>query len=46
MVGDPSRKYLWILSRTQVLEERTYLELVQKAQTLGFDTDKLLKTVH
>lgn len=46
MVGDPSRKYLWILSRTSQLDERTYLGLVQKAQTLGFDTDKLLKTLH
>lgn len=46
MVGDPSRKYLWILSRTSQLDERTYLDLVQKAQILGFDTDKLLKTQH
>jgi len=46
MVGDPTRKYLWILSRTKEMDERTYLELVQKAETLGFDTTKLLKTVH
>lgn len=46
LVGDPSRKYLWILSRTKEMDERTYLELVQKAETLGFDTSKLLKTVH
>jgi apolipoprotein D and lipocalin family protein len=46
MVGDPSRKYLWILSRTNKLDERTYLELVQKAETLGFNTAKLLKTIH
>jgi len=46
LIGDPSRKYLWILSRTKDLEERTYLDLVQKAETMGFDTSKLLKTVH
>ena len=46
MIGDPSRKYLWILNRTSKMDERTYLELVQKAQIMGFDTDKLLKTVH
>lgn len=46
MVGDPSRKYLWILNRSPKMDERTYLELVQKAETLGFDTSKLLKTVH
>lgn len=46
MVGDPTRKYLWILSRDNTLDERVYLELVQKAQTMGFDTTKLLKTAH
>lgn len=46
LVGDPSRKYLWILSRAKKLEERTYLELVQKAEKLGFDTSKLLFTTH
>lgn len=46
MVGDPSRKYLWILNRSPKMDERIYLELVQKAENLGFDTDKLLKTVH
>jgi apolipoprotein D and lipocalin family protein len=46
MIGDPSRKYLWFLSRDKELDEATYLEMIQKAETLGFDTRKLLKTVH
>ncbi len=46
MVGDPTRKFLWILSRENTLDERVYLELVQKAQNLGFDTNKLLRTKH
>jgi apolipoprotein D and lipocalin family protein len=46
LIGDPSIKYLWILSRTKEIDERTYLGLVQKAETLGFDTSKLLKTQH
>lgn len=46
MVGDPSRKFLWILSRENTLEERIYLELVQQAENMGFDTSKLLKTIH
>lgn len=46
LIGDPTRKYLWILSRTKTMEERLYLELVQKADSLGFDTTQLLKTVH
>lgn len=44
MVGDKSRKYLWILSRTKDLDEKIYLELVAKAKDLHFDVSKLLKT--
>ncbi len=46
MVGDPTRKFLWILNRESEMDERVYLELVQKAETLGFDTTKLQRTVH
>lgn len=46
MIGDKSRKYLWILSRTKELDEKIYLELVAKAKDLHFDTSKLLKTIH
>ncbi len=46
MVGDKSRKYLWILSRTKELDEKIYLELVAKAKDLHFDTSKLIKTKH
>ncbi len=46
IIGDPSRKYLWILSRSAQMDETLYQELVQKAESLNFDTSKLLKTVH
>lgn len=46
LVGDPSRKYLWILSRTNKMDEKVYDELVKKAEDMHFDTSKLLKTVH
>lgn len=46
MVGDPSRKFLWILSRENTLDEDIYLDLVQQAEDSGFDTSKLLRTVH
>lgn len=46
IVGDPSRKYLWILSRSSKMDEKLYEELVAKAADLNFDTSKLLKTVH
>jgi apolipoprotein D and lipocalin family protein len=46
LVGDPSRKYLWILSRTPVLDQKTYDMLVKLAKDKGFDTDNLLKIEH
>jgi len=46
IIGDPSRKYLWILSRSKEMKEGIYQELVDKAEDLHFDTTKLLRTVH
>lgn len=46
LVGDPSRKYLWILSRSKVMDENTYNYLVSKARDLQFDVSKLVKTIH
>jgi apolipoprotein D and lipocalin family protein len=46
IVGTPDRKYLWIMARTPKLEEETYQELVRRAQTLGFDTDRLIKAIN
>jgi len=43
VVGDESRKYLWILSRTPQMDESTYNDLVKRAQTKGFDVSKLEK---
>jgi apolipoprotein D and lipocalin family protein len=43
-VGAPTRKYLWILSRTSTLNDETYNMLVSKAKENGFNTDILIKT--
>jgi apolipoprotein D and lipocalin family protein len=43
MVGEPGRKYLWILSRQPNLDEETYLKLAMKARLLGFDTSRLIR---
>ena len=42
MVGEPRRKFLWILSRQPNLNEETYLRLVTKAKLLGYDTSRLI----
>ncbi|MDH3494622.1 MAG: lipocalin family protein [Acidobacteriota bacterium] len=44
VIGDPSRKYLWILSRTPKLEEETYSKIVQRIESNGFDPEKLIMT--
>lgn len=43
LVGTPSRKFLWILSRKPVMEEELYRELVRVAKENHFDTDRLIK---
>ena len=42
MVSGPDREYLWILSRTPVLAESVVTSLVAKAESLGYDTSKLI----
>lgn len=45
IVGTPSRKYMWILSRTPRMDEEIYNSLIQKANNKGFDISKLIRTV-
>jgi apolipoprotein D and lipocalin family protein len=42
VVSEPSRKYLWILSRTKTMPKETTKEILLKLKELGFDTDKLI----
>ncbi|PKL75559.1 MAG: hypothetical protein CVV27_14740 [Candidatus Melainabacteria bacterium HGW-Melainabacteria-1] len=42
VLGTPSRKHLWILSRTPKLEASCYESIVERMQEQGFDTSKLL----
>lgn len=44
LVGEPGRKYLWILSRTPQLDERTYQKLTELAASQGFDINRLIRT--
>ena len=45
-VGNESRKYLWILSRMPVMDEKTYNSILAEISIKGFDVSKLRKTVH
>ncbi|HET9943129.1 MAG TPA: lipocalin family protein [Terriglobia bacterium] len=44
VVGDPDRKYLWILSRSPQLGDTLYSEAVRQARERGFDVGKLQRT--
>ncbi|XP_077238064.1 temperature-induced lipocalin-1-like [Tasmannia lanceolata] len=44
LIGEPSRKYLWILCRQTLLDEEIYNELLEKAKEEGYDVKKLHKT--
>jgi len=46
VVGSPSGKYLWILSRTPSLPENLYNELLEKIESKGFDVEKLVRVDH
>jgi apolipoprotein D and lipocalin family protein len=40
-VSDPKREYLWVLSRTPQLNQKTYEELLQRLKAQQFDVRKL-----
>jgi apolipoprotein D and lipocalin family protein len=46
VVGNPDRKYLWILSRTPRLGDQELRDAVQAAVSQGFDVSQLRHTVH
>ncbi|MGD0582248.1 MAG: lipocalin family protein [Bacteroidales bacterium] len=43
LVGDPSFKYLWILCREKVMDDKTYNNLLEIAVKNGFDVSPILK---
>lgn len=44
VVGNQSRKYLWILCRDPVMDDSTYNAILQRVAQKGFDPEKLHKT--
>jgi apolipoprotein D and lipocalin family protein len=42
IVGDPSRRYLWLLSRTPTVKVDVREELLSKARQQGYDTSRLI----
>ncbi len=44
VVGEPSREYLWILSRTPLMSEEDYQAAVSVAAANGYDVARLVRT--
>ena len=44
LVGGPTDKYLWILSRAPTIDDATYNSYLKTAQEYGYDVSKLIKT--
>jgi apolipoprotein D and lipocalin family protein len=46
VVGEPTRKYLWILSRTPQLDDGVLQQLLEHAAAQGYDVGPLIRTKH
>ena len=46
VIGEPDRKYLWILARTPKLDEETMSGILSRIQQQGYDTVQLIRTQH
>ncbi len=46
VVSDPSKKYLWILSRSSTMDDQLYQSIVKNLADKGFDISKIVKTTH
>ncbi|AXQ22564.1 hypothetical protein BEN71_10980 [Acinetobacter wuhouensis] len=44
LVGGPTKKYLWILSRSPQIDGATYTSYLETAKNFGYDTSSLIKT--
>ena len=46
LVGEPGRRYAWILARETTLDEATLERLLARAAALGFDRQGFVRTPH
>lgn len=43
VVGEPERKYLWVLGRDPVMDEATFAEIKARAEQQGFDLSTIIR---
>ena len=44
VIGEPDRKYLWVLARTPRLEENLFQEILGRVRKQGYDLKALIRT--
>jgi apolipoprotein D and lipocalin family protein len=44
VVGEPGRRYLWVLSREPHLEGALYQEILERAKKQGYDVTPMIRT--
>ena len=44
VVGEPGRKYLWVLARTPALDEGVLAGILDRVRAQGYDTSSLIRT--
>lgn len=44
VVGEPSRRYLWILSRSPTIQDATYRDILSRLAAKGYDPQELMRT--
>jgi len=44
LVGEPKRKYMWVLSRDPQLDQNVVNEYLQYAQSVGYDLSDVIHT--
>jgi apolipoprotein D and lipocalin family protein len=44
VVGNPDRKYLWVLSRKPEMDDATYQQILRRVEKMGYTPNKLTKT--
>ena len=44
VIGEPGRDYFWILSRSPEMNTATYQSILRRAETMGFDPNRVEKT--
>jgi apolipoprotein D and lipocalin family protein len=46
VVGEPNRKYLWILARSPNMNKDLYDQILSRIKAQGYDTSRLIRTQH